>query len=277
MRTILFDIWKHWASFQRLAWVPSPNLAMRFRSVLEYFWLWRLQRKILKPGGLQAEMKRVLQEAPPNQRCVTFQEAQSHLIACRQAAWVHPTALCLAKSLRALQILQDAGICGENIRFRIGIRRAAIGFTGHAWVTCDGVPLLEDPFEEDECEQVWDAAELLVTSDKVTSPTQSPGYQIMDNSHHSALTYRVKEGVLVYAFDEEEAVAFDLAEGVCFGLNGYGYRVWQNLAAGREVEESVRQITTETRADVEIVRADVREFISHLRAAGLVQAECPVP
>jgi hypothetical protein len=257
MKTVLRNILAHFISLPRLAWVPSPDLATRWRSVPEYFQLSRLQRRVMRPGGLYAEMNRVLQKVRRPQRTIESEEVKALLQPQQQARWIHPTAQCLAKSLRIMEILRAAGVCGENVRFRVGLRRAAVGFRGHAWVECDGVALLEEPFEPEEYERIWEEEELLRTM--TDRPVQMG-------------RYRVKPGVLVHAFDADEVAALDLADGVCFGLTGCSYVIWREIVTRGTVEESVQRIAAETRADVGVVESDVREFVDQLMVVGLLQA-----
>lgn len=256
MKTALPGILAHSLAFQRLAWVPSPNMAMRWRSVPEYFALSRIQRQILRPGGLYAALRQVVETPRTPQRTLPPDQVKALLRPQQQARWIHPTAECLAKSLRVLEILQAAGACGENVRFRVGLRRAAVGFRGHAWVECDGVALLEDPFEPEEYERIWESEELR------RAVTERPV---------CAGSYRVAPGVLVHAFDADEAAVLDLADGSCFGMSGGSHVIWQELVARGTLEESVQRIAAETAADIETVRADIREFVGHLVAARLVQ------
>ncbi len=248
----------HAACFSRLAWVPSPHLRARLGTAMEYWRLAHLQRRITAPGGLYAELRRLVNNRPSNQRRISHAEARDLLTAQVHARWLHPTALCLAKSLRILECLRDAGVYAENVRFRVGLRRAAVGYRGHAWVECDGRALLEDAFEEDEYEQVWDGEELLRLA---TGPSAS---------QQSERRYQVKAGILIHAFAEDEAAALDLRDGTSFELTGCGLRIWQAILATGEVESAVDEIAAESGADREMVHADVEEFARALIEAKLV-------
>jgi len=280
---------RHLCCLQRLIWVQSPSFGARLRSVAEYFHLTRLQRRIMERGGLYAELTRLLDapedgvrspidapedgvrspiDAPEDgvrspigpsetsQRSADIEEVQQRLQPLRPARWVHPTAMCLARSLRILEILRAAGI-GEGACLKVGIRPAAIGFRGHAWVDYNGVTLLEDQILEDEYEHIWRGMELLHRPGVSGPPTGA---------------YRAKEGVLVRQFEEDEAVLLDVMDGACFGLHGPSYRIWQEIVQMGTVDASVRQIARETGADIGVVRTDVEEFLGEMIGAGLVRS-----
>jgi hypothetical protein len=68
----------------------------------------------------------------------------------------------------------------------------------------------------------------------------------------------------------DEAVVLDLSQGVYFGLEGVGGRVWQLLASPRRVDEIVTAVTEEFDVDQATCERDVLSFITELQGAGLV-------
>lgn len=256
MRTILLNMWCHLCCLQRLVWVQSPSFWMRLRTFVEYVHLSRIQRQIMRRGGLQEALARLLAPSAVPRRSADMEDVRQLLYPLRPARWAHPTAQCVARSLRILEILRAAGL-SDNACLKVGIRRAAVGFRGHAWVDYNGKTLLEEPILEDEYDFIWKGTELLQGAG---APSPQAG------------AYRVKEGVLVQPIAADEAVLLDIAGGVCFGLNGSSYLIWQEIAQTGAVEGSIQKIAAETGVDSRVVCSDVEEFLDAMKDAGLVRA-----
>lgn len=67
-----------------------------------------------------------------------------------------------------------------------------------------------------------------------------------------------------------EAVILGMRDGVYFGLNAVGARVWALLAQPRSASELVGTIVQEFAAERERVETDVAALLSELRDRGLV-------
>lgn len=67
-----------------------------------------------------------------------------------------------------------------------------------------------------------------------------------------------------------EVVILHLDEGVYYGLNAVGTRVWQLLDQPRRVDEIIDALVAEFDVDRERCAADVRELIEQLVSRGLV-------
>ena len=70
----------------------------------------------------------------------------------------------------------------------------------------------------------------------------------------------------------DETVLLDLASGIYFGLDGVGKRVWESVADGKTLAETVATIVTEFDVETEIAEADVLEFAKDLVERGLLLA-----
>jgi hypothetical protein len=81
---------------------------------------------------------------------------------------------------------------------------------------------------------------------------------------------------VVWAGDAAEIRLYDTAAGDFQTLNATAARIWHLLAEGRSVPELVAELVTEfaegDAAEARVIEADVREFLSALRASGLVVA-----
>ena len=68
----------------------------------------------------------------------------------------------------------------------------------------------------------------------------------------------------------DETVLLDLASGLYFGLDGVGQRIWQAVADGRKLSETVDIIVAEYDVDRDQATADVLQFASMLLERGLL-------
>ena len=62
----------------------------------------------------------------------------------------------------------------------------------------------------------------------------------------------------------EETVLLDIANGVYFGLDGVGKRIWENIADGLSLQETAAVITTEFEVDDTRAQEDVVAFARNL-------------
>ena len=69
----------------------------------------------------------------------------------------------------------------------------------------------------------------------------------------------------------DESVMLDLANGVYFGLDAVGARVWQLFCEGRSIAEASAAISAEFEAAREDVERDVMSLAQQLADAGLVR------
>jgi hypothetical protein len=68
----------------------------------------------------------------------------------------------------------------------------------------------------------------------------------------------------------DETVLLDLASGLYFGLDGVGQRIWQAVADGKKLSETVDIIVAEYDVDQDQATADVLQFASTLLERGLL-------
>ena len=62
----------------------------------------------------------------------------------------------------------------------------------------------------------------------------------------------------------EETVLLDIANGVYFGLDGVGKRIWENIADGLSLQETAKVITTEFEVGDTRAQEDVVAFARNL-------------
>lgn len=256
---------RHYASMQRLIWMAMPTFSTRFRALAEYVRLARLQRRLLKPGGLQRELEGVLSDPRTTQREIDVDEVYGHLQPLAAAVHVHKAALCLARSIRILQVLRARGIA-KGARLRIGLRCAPIGFRGHAWVEHTDWPLLDTPQPDNVYDTIWDADEIFreicPTTQRPNAPAACP------NGTHGDL--RPAAGTIVTRVASGEAVLLDLTSGHCYELNETAWQVWQEIAGRGMIFGAIDRIVNTTGEAPETVRTDVLQLVEELRGVGLL-------
>lgn len=71
----------------------------------------------------------------------------------------------------------------------------------------------------------------------------------------------------------EEAAILSIEQGIYYGLNEVGARIWELLAEPVEVRAIVEAIVDEYDVNREQCEADIRELLSQLVAAELVRVE----
>ena len=69
---------------------------------------------------------------------------------------------------------------------------------------------------------------------------------------------------------EGEAVILNLATGIYYTLDRIGTVMWQELTAGKNVEEIVAIICTQFDGDASVVRQDIEELLAHLKKERLI-------
>lgn len=72
---------------------------------------------------------------------------------------------------------------------------------------------------------------------------------------------------------DDETVLLDIAQGVYFGLDGVGKRIWENVANGLSLKETASVITTEFEVDEARAEEDVIKFAADLVERGLLKAD----
>ena len=70
----------------------------------------------------------------------------------------------------------------------------------------------------------------------------------------------------------DETVLLDIASGVYFGLDGVGKRIWESVAEGQSLAQTIAVITREFEVDEAQAQADVIEFTNDLVERGLLVA-----
>ena len=70
----------------------------------------------------------------------------------------------------------------------------------------------------------------------------------------------------------DETVLLDLASGVYFGLDGVGKRIWESIADGHDLVQTVAVVTSEFEVDETQAQSDVLAFASDLVERGLLVA-----
>jgi PqqD family protein of HPr-rel-A system len=75
---------------------------------------------------------------------------------------------------------------------------------------------------------------------------------------------------IIWSIVDEEAVLLDTLSGHYFSLNPPATEIWQHLHRGDSVSDIVGTLTRKYRVAEEVVRRDVSELITELRAARLL-------
>ena len=69
----------------------------------------------------------------------------------------------------------------------------------------------------------------------------------------------------------DEVAILELDQGVYFGLNPTGARIWELLASPVAVSDILARIVAEYQVDEQNARHDVLDVLERLRAAGLIK------
>lgn len=75
----------------------------------------------------------------------------------------------------------------------------------------------------------------------------------------------------VYCELEGEAVILNLRDGIYYGLNPIGLRIWELLQSPRTLNEILDSLTEEYEVDRETCRADVLALLKEFSDKGLVE------
>jgi hypothetical protein len=70
----------------------------------------------------------------------------------------------------------------------------------------------------------------------------------------------------------DETVLLDLSSGIYFGLDSVGKRIWETVADGQSLAQTIAVITSEFEVDEAQAEVDVVEFASDLVERGLLVA-----
>lgn len=76
---------------------------------------------------------------------------------------------------------------------------------------------------------------------------------------------------VIHAELDDEAVLLNVENGVYFGLDAVGARIWQLIGQGTTQEEIVNQLLAEYDVEPSQLDADVREFARVLVSKGLAR------
>jgi hypothetical protein len=72
--------------------------------------------------------------------------------------------------------------------------------------------------------------------------------------------------------DEDGAVILDFESNSIVRLNSTGGFIWERLKAGSSLQEIVLVLARETKAEIEDVERDVREFLEDLKSKHLTDS-----
>lgn len=76
---------------------------------------------------------------------------------------------------------------------------------------------------------------------------------------------------------EGEAVILNLGDGVYYGLDGVGARVWELLREPRSVDELAGAVAAEYHVDRDTALADLLALLGELAGRGLVETSAGTP
>lgn len=68
----------------------------------------------------------------------------------------------------------------------------------------------------------------------------------------------------------DETVILHLKDGIYYGLDSVGTRIWALLKEGAPIADICEQLSQEFGVDRGIIEADARRFLNDLHASGLV-------
>lgn len=72
--------------------------------------------------------------------------------------------------------------------------------------------------------------------------------------------------------DHDGAVILDIERNSMLTINSTGSYVWERLQNGKQIEEIIRELASETGADPATVDRDVRAFLDELKSRHLLTA-----
>jgi hypothetical protein len=82
--------------------------------------------------------------------------------------------------------------------------------------------------------------------------------------------FKIPPNVHARRFDQA-TVVLNLAAGNYFSLDGVGTTIWDAAVVGKTLPEIVQQVLASYETDEATANADVRGFLDHLCAAGLLE------
>lgn len=82
-----------------------------------------------------------------------------------------------------------------------------------------------------------------------------------------------RDGDLIFAEVDGEAVALNAARGLCYGLDAVGLRVLQLIDPPATLAEVCARLIAEYEVDDATCEQDVADLIDHLMAEGLVKVQ----
>lgn len=68
----------------------------------------------------------------------------------------------------------------------------------------------------------------------------------------------------------DETIILHLANGVYYGLNGLGTRIWSSIQQGLSTPDICRQLAKEFDVELAIIENDARSFLAELQEQGIV-------
>jgi len=75
---------------------------------------------------------------------------------------------------------------------------------------------------------------------------------------------------LSFIVDADGATVLDVEHDAILSLNSTGAYVWERLQQGKDVDEIVRHLASDTGVDMPVVDRDVRAFLEQLKAKHLL-------
>jgi len=77
--------------------------------------------------------------------------------------------------------------------------------------------------------------------------------------------------------DHDGAVILDIERDSMLTINSTGSYVWQRLQQGKQIDEIIRELASETGADPVAVDRDVQAFLDELKSRHLLTAKSKAP
>jgi hypothetical protein len=88
----------------------------------------------------------------------------------------------------------------------------------------------------------------------------------------SEVVVRNEDGLLTATVDDE-LIGMSIDQGVCYGLNAVGTRVWELIAAPRSIDSLCEELLSEFDVEGTECRRQVIELLEELHTEGLVAVQ----
>ncbi len=82
-----------------------------------------------------------------------------------------------------------------------------------------------------------------------------------------------RKGDVQWTVMEGEAVILNLTNGIYYTLDRVGTVIWQEVTAGKDIEEIVKIVCARFDEEASVVRGDIEKLLAHLKQEQLIVQE----